>query len=152
MEARVCGAADYLLVVAADDRFGPQGGSLTSNPMISIVDDDASVREATKALVRSLGYAAATFASGEAFLESDRLDDTSCLITDLQMPGMTGIELQRRLIAEGRHMPIIFVTASPEAQARSQALAAGATAFLRKPFGDETLIACLDEALAAQRV
>jgi len=122
---------------------------LASDPVISIVDDDASVREATKALVRSLGYAAATFASGEEFLRSDRVDETSCLITDLQMPGMTGIELQRRLIADGRHLPIIFVTAFPEAQARTQALAAGAAAFLRKPLGDETLIACLDEALAA---
>ena len=124
---------------------------MTSNPVISIVDDDASVREATKALVRSLGYAAATFASGEEFLESDRIDETSCLITDLQMPGMSGIELQRRLIADGRSLPIIFVTASPEAQARAQALAAGATAFLRKPLGDAILIACLDGALAAHR-
>jgi FixJ family two-component response regulator len=121
---------------------------LTSNPLIAIVDDDASVRAATQALVRSLGYAAATFASGEEFLRSDGIDATSCLITDLQMPGMSGIELQRRLAADGRHMPIIFVTASPAAQARAQALAAGATAFLDKPLGDATLIACLDRALA----
>ena len=120
------------------------------SPVISIVDDDAGVREATRSLVRSLGYAAATFASGEEFLASGRLADTSCLITDLQMPGMNGIELQRRLVADGRHLPIIFVTASPETPARTQALAAGAAAFLRKPLGDETLIACLDEALAAQ--
>jgi len=118
--------------------------------MISIVDDDAGVREATRSLVRSLGYRAATFASGEDFLASDRLDDTSCLITDLQMPGMTGLELQRRLIADGRHLPIIFMTASAETQARTAAVAAGAAAFLRKPLGDETLIACLDAALAAQ--
>ena len=120
------------------------------DPMISIVDDDAGVREATRSLVRSLGYRAATFASGEDFLASDRLDDTSCLITDLQMPGMTGLELQRRLIADGRHLPIIFMTASAETQARTAAVAAGAAAFLRKPLGDETLIACLDAALAAQ--
>ena len=92
---------------------------MTSDPVISIVDDDASVREATRALVRSLGYAAATFASGEEFLGSGRIDETSCLITDLQMPGMSGIELQRRLISDGRCLPIIFVTASPEAQARN---------------------------------
>ncbi len=119
------------------------------DPMISIVDDDVGVREATRALVRSLGYQAATFASGEDFLASGRLDETACLITDLQMPGMTGLELQRRLIADGRDLPIIFVTASAEAQARTQAVAAGAAAFLRKPLGDDTLIACLDAALAA---
>jgi len=124
---------------------------LASNPVISIVDDDAAVREATKALVRSLGYAAAAFASGEEFLQSDRIDETSCLITDLQMPGMSGIELQRRLIGEGRNLPTIFVTASPEAQARTQAMAAGAVAFLRKPLGDDILIACLDQALAPGR-
>lgn len=120
------------------------------DPVISIVDDDAGVREATTALVRSLGYRAATFASGAEFLASARLDDTSCLITDLQMPGMTGLELQRRLIADGRHLPIIFVTASAGTQAREEAAAAGAAAFLHKPLGDETLIACLDAALAAQ--
>ena len=82
--------------------------------MISIVDDDESVREATKGLVRSLGYVAATFASAEEFLNSDRVNDTSCLITDVQMPGLNGIELQSRLTAMGRRIPIIFVTAFPQ--------------------------------------
>ena len=82
--------------------------------MISIVDDDESVREATSALVRSLGYAAATFASAEDFLEPGRVEDTSCLITDVQMSGLSGVELQCRLMADGRHMPIIGVTAYPE--------------------------------------
>jgi|SRR5579871_4419893 len=118
--------------------------------MISIVDDDASVREATQALVRSLGHPAATFSSAEEFLESDRLNDTSCLITDVQMSGMDGIELQGRLNAAGQHCPVIVVTASPDAGLRARALAAGAVGVLGKPFSDEMLIACLDGALAAR--
>lgn len=116
--------------------------------MISIVDDDESVREATKGLVRSLGYTAATFASGEEFLNSDRVNDTSCLITDVQMPGLTGLELQSRLTAMDRRIPIIFVTAFPQEQVRARALKAGAVGFLSKPFSDDSLIVCLDRALA----
>jgi FixJ family two-component response regulator len=116
-------------------------------PVVSIVDDDESVRQATSALVRSLGYAAATFASAEDFLESDRVDGTSCLITDVQMPGLSGVELQSRLIADGRHMPIIGVTAYPEDSIRIQMLGAGAIGFLNKPFNDECLIDCLTTAL-----
>jgi len=117
-------------------------------PVISIVDDDESVREATKGLVRSLGYTAATFASGEEFLNSDRVNDTSCLITDVQMPGLTGLELQSRLTAIDRRIPIIFVTAFPQEQVRARALKAGAVGFLSKPFSDDSLIVCLDRALA----
>jgi FixJ family two-component response regulator len=121
--------------------------SLPKVPMISIVDDDKAVREATSALVRSLGYAVAMFASAEDFLESDRVDDTSCLITDVQMPGLSGVELQSRLIADGRHMPIIGVTAYPEESIRTRMLRAGAIGFLSKPFNDECLIDCLTAAL-----
>jgi FixJ family two-component response regulator len=121
---------------------------LTRVPMISIIDDDESVRDAVKGLVRSLGYTAATFSSAEEFLTSDRVDDTACLITDLQMPGMSGLELQRRLIARRFRLPIIFMTAFPEARARAQALAAGALCFLSKPLNDETLITCLGVALS----
>jgi len=116
-------------------------------PVISIVDDDESVRQATSALVRSLGYAAATFASAEDFLESDRVDDTTCLITDVQISGLSGVELQSRLIADGRLMPIIGVTAHPEESIRTQMLSAGAVGFLSKPFNDECLIDCLTAAL-----
>ena len=115
--------------------------------MISIVEDDASVREATKGLVRSLGYATATFASAEEYLQSDYVRNTSCLITDLQMPGMSGADLQDRLIADGHRTPVIFVTAYPEERIRARALGAGAFGFLSKPFDDETLIECLDRAL-----
>ena len=115
--------------------------------MISIVDDDEAVRTATSALVRSLGYAAATFASAEDFLESDRVDHTSCLITDVQMSGLSGVELQSRLLADGRLIPVIGVTAHPEESIRTQMLRAGAVGFLSKPFNDECLIDCLTTAL-----
>lgn len=120
---------------------------MSKAPVISIVDDDESVREATKGLVRSLGYATATFASAEEYLRSDRVRDTSCLITDVQMPGMTGVELQDRLIASGKRTPVIFVTAFPEENIRARVLEAGAFGYLSKPFNDECLIECLDEAL-----
>lgn len=116
-------------------------------PVISIVDDDSSMRDATSALVRSLGFTVATFASAEDFLESSRVDDTACLITDVQMPGLSGVELQSRLIAQGRNMPIIGVTAFPEESVRSQMLEAGAVGFLSKPFNEECLINCLATAL-----
>ena len=115
--------------------------------MISIVDDDESVRELTKALVRSLGYTARTFASAEEFLGSDP-DSTSCLIVDIQMKGLSGVELQDRLKAEGRRIPIIFITAFADERTRSHVLEAGAIGFLRKPFSDDKLIHCIDSALA----
>jgi FixJ family two-component response regulator len=115
--------------------------------MISIVEDDASVREATRGLIRSLGYDAATFASAEEYLRSERVSDTSCLITDVQMSGMSGVDLQERLIADGHRTPIIFMTAYPEERVRTRALDAGAVGFLSKPFNDDSLIACLERAL-----
>jgi len=118
--------------------------------MISIVDDNESVREATKSLVRSLGYAASTFASAEEYLQSGPVRETSCLITDLQMPGMNGVELQHRLIADGYRTPVIFVTAFPKEKLRTRALEAGAFGFLSKPFDAEHLIECLDRALQEQ--
>jgi FixJ family two-component response regulator len=116
-------------------------------PVISIIDDDASVRAATKGLIRSLGYVAATFVSAEEFLQSERMYDTSCLISDVKMPGMSGIELQSHLIANGHRMPIIFVTAFGERGVRKRAMAAGALCFLSKPFSEESLIGCINKAL-----
>jgi FixJ family two-component response regulator len=118
-------------------------------PLIAIVDDDESFRRAVSSLIRSLGYGVEPFASAEAFLQSDFIGETDCLITDVQMPGMTGIELQGKLIAQGSRLPIIFVTAFPETEARGRALAAGAIGFLGKPFSDQNLIHCLSEALSA---
>jgi FixJ family two-component response regulator len=115
--------------------------------MISIVDDDPSVREATKGLVRSLGYGAAAFASAEDFLQSDQVNDTACLITDVQMPGLSGVELQSRLIAQGNCTPIIFITAFPEQRIRTRALEAGAVGFLSKPFDEDRLIEFIHAAL-----
>ena len=117
-------------------------------PVIAIVDDDKSFRRATTSFVRSLGYGTASFDSAEAFLKSEQVSDADCLITDVQMPGMTGIELQDRLIAQGHSLPVIFITAFPEMRARAQAIAAGAVGFLAKPFDDRNLISCLNEALA----
>jgi FixJ family two-component response regulator len=120
---------------------------MRSPPLISIVDDDEAIREATKGLVRSLGYQAATFASAEEFLQSDSVGNTSCLITDVQMPGLSGIDLQRGLIARGIQMPTIFITAFPEERTRQRALTAGAFGYLGKPFSEESLVSCLDKAL-----
>ena len=116
-------------------------------PVISIVDDNESVREATKGLIRSLGYNAEAFASAEEYLRSDCVSESACLITDLHMPGMSGTDLQDRLIADGRRVPMIFMTAYFEEKVRARVLDAGAVAFLRKPFDDEALIECLNKAL-----
>jgi FixJ family two-component response regulator len=122
-------------------------GGLPKVPMIAIVDDDQPFRDAAKSLVRSLGYGASTFASAEEFLQSDRVGDTACLILDVNMPGLSGIELQSRLNAQGNCIPIIFITAAPEETTRARALQAGAIGFLSKPFKEECLIGHLDVAL-----
>ena len=121
--------------------------NLSKVPVISIVDDDKSVREGMRRLIRSLGYATASFASAEEYLLSDRLQDTSCLITDIKMPGMSGVEMQSRLIANGHRTPIIFMTAFPEEEIRERVLEAGAFGFLSKPVNESCLIGCLDKAL-----
>ena len=116
-------------------------------PVVSIVDDDDSVRTAMSSLVRSLGYEACLFASAEAFLASPHLDDTSCLIADIQMPGMSGLDLQSELHARQRYIPIIFITAFAEERIRKRAEAAGALGFFSKPVDSRTIIGCLDTAL-----
>ena len=120
-------------------------------PIISIIDDDESMRCAMKSLVTSLGLDAYAFASAEAFLQSPHLDDTSCLITDLQMPGLSGVELQKSLLAQGRRIPIIFMTAFPEERMRARAIEAGALGFLSKPFDSQTLINLIDKAVETGR-
>jgi len=107
--------------------------------LISIVDDDESVRRTTKLLVESFGYRAAVFESAESFLKSDQLFHTSCLVVDIQMPGMDGLQLQSHLADEGYSIPIIFITAYGD-KSRRRALQAGAVAFLDKPFSDEQLL------------
>lgn len=115
--------------------------------MVAIIDDDESVRVATASLVRSLGLKTSTFASAEEFLRSPLRDTSDCVITDVQMPGMSGIELQARLRASGSRLPLIFITAFPEEHVRRQATEAGASGFLAKPFDGGAMIACLDAAL-----
>ena len=116
--------------------------------MISIIDDDEAVRVATESLVRSLGFGASTFASAEEFLTSTRLRETSCVITDVHMPGMTGVELQTHLLAQGHNLPMIFITAFPEERTRQRVNAAGAIGFLSKPFDGGAMIQCIDRALS----
>lgn len=121
-----------------------------SKPRIAIVDDDESVCRAVRRLLRSVAMDAETFSSGQQFLdllEAMPSFQPDCLILDVQMPGMNGLEVQERLTASGNAVPVIFITAHDEVGVREKALAAGAVAFLRKPFNDELLIKTLHEAL-----
>ena len=115
--------------------------------MISIIDDDEFMLDAVRNLVRSLGYSAVVFSSAEDYLRSDYLRNSACVIADVQMPGMTGADLQDRLIADGLRTPIIFMTAYSDERVQKRVMDAGAFGFLGKPFDDECLIKCIDEAL-----
>jgi FixJ family two-component response regulator len=118
--------------------------------LISVVDDDAAVLRTTTLLVESLGFRAAGFESAELFLKSEQLHETSCLIVDVRMPGMSGLQLQNHLAAQGCKIPIIFITAYDDAASRQRALQAGAVAFLGKPFTDEILLRTIRSALLRQ--
>jgi FixJ family two-component response regulator len=115
--------------------------------LISVVDDDESVRRTTTLLIESFGFRAAAFESAETFLNSGHLHDTSCLIIDVQMPGMDGLQLQSHLAAAGCGIPIIFITAYESKDSRQRAMQAGAAAFLGKPFSDEQLLQIIRSAL-----
>jgi len=115
--------------------------------MISIIDDDAFARQAMEDLIQLLGYQALTFPSAEHFLESGHVGKTSCLITDLQMPGLSGLDLQSHLQINGHRTPVIFITAFAEEKFRRRAMNAGAVGFLSKPFDEAALINCLEIAL-----
>jgi FixJ family two-component response regulator len=114
---------------------------------IAIVDDEESVREALQSLLKSMGFRAEGFASGEDFLQSALLPGTTCLILDVRMPGMGGLELQRQLAAQKRRIPIIFVTAHGDEDTRARALQAGAVDFLAKPFSEDALLTAVHSAL-----
>jgi FixJ family two-component response regulator len=118
---------------------------VSQTPQIAIVEDDASVREALQGLLEAFGFAAEVFSSAEEFLRSVRLNDTACLITDVRLPGMSGLQLQDRLSVSGSRIPIIVITAFPGDDRR--ALAAGAICFLRKPVIKEDLLTCIRLAL-----
>lgn len=119
-----------------------------TRPVISVIDDDASIRAAADSLLRARGYTVGTFASAAEFLRSHQIDETSCVITDVRMPDMSGVELQTALRKQGRSTPFIFITAFPEESARLRALHDGAVCFLSKPFDAPTLIRCVEAALA----
>ena len=117
-------------------------------PLISIVDDDESVREAVKGLMQSLGYNAAAFASAEDFLLSRQLPQTACLIADINMPGMSGLDLYRRLSNSGASIPTILITAYPDDRIRMGALHDGVLCYMVKPFDEGDLLSCIDQALS----
>lgn len=120
-------------------------------PKIAVIDDDAGVRQALKDLLRSLAYGVEHFSSAEEFLDWAGTNQPSCVITDVRMPGIGGIELQSRLVAQGRRIPMIFMTAFPDEKERSQVLKFGAVGFLTKPIAQERLVHCLTRALAAPK-
>ena len=120
-------------------------------PVISIIDDDASVRAATNNLLSSRGYIVHTFASAGDFLQSDRLQDSSCVVADVQMPAMSGLDLLTHMRIQGNKTPFIFITAFPDESVRARALKAGAIGFLAKPFAGPRLIDCIETALNRHR-
>jgi len=120
---------------------------MSKKVLISIVDDNQCFREALEALMISMGYDVAAFDSAEDYLVSECVARTSCLISDWRMPGMSGADLQDRLIAEGHHIPVIFVTAAYAESERVRMLSAGALGVLPKPFDTGALIECLNQAL-----
>jgi FixJ family two-component response regulator len=120
-------------------------------PLITVVDDDAAIREAVQSLIRSVGLRAEGFASAPDFLQSGHLPDTSCLIVDVRMPCMSGLELQQQLTTAHCPLPILFITAHGDAATRARALSAGAVAFLDKPFSEEGLLRAVQAALPSVR-
>ena len=116
--------------------------------MISIVEDDAAVRAATENLVKALGFDVYTFASAVEFLQSHRVPETVCLISDVQMPNMSGVELQANLADRGFRIPTIFMTAFPDESVKRRAMYAGAVGFLPKPFNAKALIQCIRDAIS----
>jgi FixJ family two-component response regulator len=124
-----------------------QEGRPAERPLLSVVDDDESVRESLPDLLREFGFAARAFSSGEEFLASDCVDQTRCLILDVAMPGMSGPELQRKLKLRRPEIPIVFITAQREETVRPQVLEQGAIECLFKPFSDTALLEAVNSAL-----
>jgi FixJ family two-component response regulator len=119
-------------------------------PLISVVDDDDSVRESLSGLIRSVGFGVMVFASAEEFLTSDHLPDTDCLILDVRMPGMNGLDLRCRLATSYCRIPVVFITAHGDEEARQRALNGGAVEYLLKPFSEEALLNAIDAALGSK--
>jgi FixJ family two-component response regulator len=119
----------------------------TDSHLISIVDDDASMRNSTRRLVRSFGFKAEAFASAREFLDSGCVDRTACLILDMRMPGMDGLDLQRHLAEANHRIPIVFITATASLEEQRRAIEAGAVEFLRKPVSEQALLSAITAAL-----
>jgi len=122
--------------------------SQSSSPLVAIVDDDRSVLNALKDLMEAAGLSARCFGSAEEYLESDQRSQTACLVADIRMPGMSGLDLQAKLKAEGSSIPIIVITAHGDDKMRAQAMQAGAVEVLSKPFDDEVLLEKVQAALS----
>ncbi|MBC7770154.1 MAG: response regulator [Phycisphaerales bacterium] len=123
---------------------------MAQEPLISIIDDDDSLRTALVGLVRSLGYRASAFGSATEFLAAGEPSASDCIVTDIHMPGLSGIELKQRLTQEGCAVPVIMITARMEPGLEERAVASGAACFLRKPFEVSALVACVEKALKRQ--
>lgn len=120
----------------------------TKKPLIAIVDDDESMREATKGLMRSLGFDAEAFSSADDFLRFPHLRSLACLVTDIDMPGMSGLDLHRRLVALGKSIPTVLISAYPDENVRARGFGADIVCSLTKPFGEQDLLDCIRAALA----
>jgi FixJ family two-component response regulator len=145
------GGQTYLSGIGSKVMLGPLPGSVMEQPLIAIVDDDESVRDATERLMRSAGFSAETFSRGADFLSSPDLSRTACLVTDLNMPGMSGIDLHRRLQSLGRSIPTVLITGQPNENVRTQALSLGIICYLPKPFRNDDLIDSIHSALRSRQ-
>ena len=123
-------------------------GKMAERPLVAIVDDDKSHRNATRDLLRAAGFPTATFEDAESFLGSESRASTACVVADMRMPGMTGLELYQALVASGEGIPTVLITAQPEERTQSRAREAGITCYLSKPFVPDDLLECVREALA----
>jgi FixJ family two-component response regulator len=121
---------------------------MREGPLVAIVDDDRSIRNATQNLLKSAGFSTATFENAASFLASASRAAAACLVADMRMPGMTGVELYQALVASGEGIPTVIITAHPEELTRARAREAGITCYLTKPFAPDELIECVREALA----
>jgi len=131
----------------AESFTGTKMVNQTGRKFVAIVDDDESIRAALQGFMKEAGLPAQSFASAEEFLGSDDLNQVGCLVADIRMPGMSGLELQARLNAERRRVPIVFITAHGDESMKMQALRAGAVEFLAKPFDEEVLLDCVRAAM-----
>ena len=138
--------AFYLVVHCLVMKSYP-GKSATERLLLSVVDDDEMLRESLPDLLREVGFAARAFSSGQEFLSSDYVDETRCLILDVAMPGMSGLDLQKELKRRGQAIPIIFITGQKDEETRKQAFRQGAVKFLYKPFSDSDLLDAVNAVL-----